>query len=131
MLEICASALLLMRRRISRNKIDPPQIKPVRSGARHRQVAQVHRIKSPAKKSYLHARYLVCLFLKAACLETRFSLSAFFLALRLDATFFFTGPCSSRRAASRISTTRLPQSYFSSGMPSPVTADTSYKSNLS
>ena len=44
-----------------------------------------------AKKSDLHAGYLVCLFLKAACLETRFSLSAFFLALRLEATVFLTG----------------------------------------
>src|SRR5258707_11407240 len=90
----------------------------------------MYRIKSAAKESNLHAGYLLCLFLKAACLETRFALSALFLALRGETLFGATGS-SSAQAAARISATCLPNAYFNSGIPLPATAETSYKSSLS
>ena len=94
MLEVGELALLLVRRQISRHKIHaaqgrifppPPAPQPDGQDARDRKCRQ---------KGQSSCAYRVCLFLKAACLEMRFTLSAFFLFLRLDTTFFAGAGCS-------------------------------------
>src|SRR5712672_1357166 len=55
MLKIGESALLLVRRKVSRNEINPPETKFLCGGACHCYMAKMYRIEGSAKKGNLHA----------------------------------------------------------------------------
>src|SRR5581483_9748757 len=92
MLEISELALLLVRRQISRSKVNPVKIKLFRCCARYGQMAKMHGIESSAEQSNLHflslrSKPLECLSLAASImllnrpLGVQAGLAAFFMRL--------------------------------------------------
>src|SRR5262249_45537896 len=99
----------------------PPAPPPDGRGARDQKCRQ---------KEQSSCAYRLRLFLKAACLETRFTLSALFFSLRRETAFLAGARCSCSYVPERISATLLPRAYFNSAMPLPVTAEISNNSSL-